>query len=280
MEKVYSSDIRVDITKKPYNSDRGCRVYKTLDNEVLRVFPESVLKERGEEIERRLSNPIEIKGVLTPRKIVYVHNDFIGYTTDYIETRQEKERREKDSAKVHESNGIDLLKRISEKYIKLEKIVKDAGEDIVFPLLFENAVLEDTNGNIFLPNYEDIQIGDDTNIRKPSLLEDISPRLTKYGVDGHYTKELDKLSLTHYYIRSIFGRYACTSARALKFLGLPDDIIDIIIEADDDQKQNKYLGERVLEIAENYAISTERFPEKDKTIKRLILKDEWNNSNK
>ena len=261
MERINSCDLDIDLVKKPFVTKKGVIYYTTNDNKVAKIFSPKILDARGKEIEEKISNPRNINGVIIPNGIVTVHNNFIGYTMDYVK-KMDKESNDKDR--------LDLYK-LAGRYLQLEKIVKDAGEDIVFPHLLDTAIIVDENGIVHITDYEDIQIGDQVTSEIPFILGGMSERLVKYGEHGHYTKQLDMLSLTHYYLRSLFGRFTNRNARALKFFGLDDDMIDRVLCADNDQIDNEYLGEKVLEIADKYELKEIPY-DSESTIKKLVLK--------
>ncbi|MBR2603613.1 MAG: hypothetical protein IKE10_01115 [Bacilli bacterium] len=261
MEKVFSDDLKLKVVEKPFITKTGIIYYKTKDNQVAKIFSPKILDAKGEEIEKRVSNPIDLNGVVLPKKIVIDDGKFIGYTMDYVK-RMDKESNDKDR--------LDLYK-LADRYLQLEGIVKGAGEDIVFPHLLDTSIIVDKEGKVHITDYEDIQIGDQVTSEIPFILGGMSERLVKYGEHGHYTKQLDMLSLTHYYLRSLFGRFTNRNARALKFFGLDDDMIDRVLCADNDQIDNEYLGEKVLEIADKYELKEIPY-DSESTIKKLVLK--------
>lgn len=259
MKKIDSHDLNIDLVKKPFITKNGILFYKTLDGEIVKIFSPKVLDARGKEIEERIENPRDIKGVIMPKRIVTVSKHFVGYTMEHIE------KMDRDNVKVSD------LHVLANRYLQLEKIVREAGEDIVFPHLLESTVIIDSKGIVHINDYEDIQIGDQKTSEVPSILSGMPERLVKYGEHGHYTKQLDMLSLTHYYLRSLFGRFSSTNARALKFFGLDDDMIDRVLSADNDQIDNEYLGEKVVEIADKYELKEIPY-NSESTIKKLVLK--------
>lgn len=261
MERINADDLRISLVSKPFITKKGIIFYKTKDNQIAKLFSPKILIERGKEIERKVSDPIDIEGVVLPKQIIVDDGKFVGYTMDSIE------KRDKDTL-TKESLDLTVL---GERYLQLEKLVRNAGDDIVFPYLLENSVIIDKDGKVHISNYEDIQIGDEKSPEVPNILNGLTGRLFKYGSYNHYTKQLDMLSLTHYYLRSLYGGFVNTEAGALRFFGLDDEMIDRVTCADNDCIDNEYLGEKVMEIAEKYEL-TEIPISQEMSVRKLVLK--------
>ena len=273
MERIKSCDLDINITVRPIQSKNGSLIYQTNNHQVVKVFSEKTLKENSSLLEEKLSNPRNIKGVIMPRDLVYIHDNLIGYTMDKVEGKVSEEYEKS----ISPYSRVNLL-RLAYKYLELEKIVKEAGDDVVFPELLDKVFIDKADG-IKVIGYDSIQVGNSEPIRKT-----ITPSsLDKYNNNGLYTKELDIKSLTLYYVRTVLDldlraleekddeQTLHYISRVLDTLCLPEQLKEKIRTLYEKDKKNEYLGKDVLEIAEKYKVDIDEnciYP----TNKRLVLK--------
>jgi hypothetical protein len=233
-------------------------------NKVAKVFPRDVLADHSEELEERLSNPTHIEGVVMPEDIIYSNGKFVGYTMERINGENDSKHEKKLDFKTKRD-----LYRIAKKYLKLEKIVREAPEGVVFPnLLDRSCLLIDKNDDIHIANYDKIQIGNHSSYGSSSNLGNFTGEFSKYNKDGIYSKELDIRSLTIYYFLLALGAnlgkgfLGNTEEDLHKYynhlcnLGITNPRIqDKIFSLFDPNTKNEYLGEDVLWIAENCTVT-------------------------
>ena len=273
MEKIKSCDLDINVQVRPIISKNDSLIYQTNNHEMVKVFQGKLIEEKRDILESKLSNPRDIKGVVLPKQLVYVHDNLIGYTMDKIDGKESSEY-EKSISPDSRKN----LYRLAYKYLELEKIVKEAGDDVVFPELLDK-VFVDKKDKINVIGYDSIQVGKSKPIRRT-----ITPAsMGKYNDNGLYTKGLDIKSLTLYYVKNALD----LDLRSLEYqdedhtlhyissvldsLNLPEVLKEKIRLLYEKDKKNEYLGKDVLEIAEKYNIGIEEhciYPTK----KRLVLK--------
>lgn len=255
MEKIKSCDLNLNIQVKPIVSKNGSLIYETNNHQIVKVFSESTLKDNEELLKEKLSNPLGISGVVDPKGLVYVHDNLVGYTMDKIDGKTNSEY-ERGISPDYRKN----LYRLAYKYLKLEKIVKEAGQDVVFPELLDK-VFVDKQDNIKIIGFDSIQMGDSNPIRE-SL---VPASLEKYRSNGMYTKELDIKSLISFYLINTIGLDLTSLEKkvddklhyvsgVLDSIEVPSPLKEKIILLYTENAQNEYLGNDVIEIAEKCKI--------------------------
>lgn len=255
MEKIKSCDLDINVQVKPIVSKNSSLIYETNNHQIVKVFSEKTLKVNEDLLRDKLSNPLGINGVVDPKQLVYVHDNLVGYTMDKVDGKTNAEY-EKGISPDSRKN----LYRIAYKYLQLEKIVKQAGDSVVFPELLDK-VLVDKQDNVKVIGFDSMQMGDSKSIR-----ESIVPvSLEKYKSNGMYTKELDIKSLICFYLINTIGvdlrslengvndklHYVSS---VLDSIEVPSPLKEKIILLYKEDAHNEYLGEDVLKIAEGYKI--------------------------
>ena len=255
METIKSCDLNLNIQVKPIVSKNGSLIYETNNHQIVKVFSESTLKDNKELLKEKLSNPLGINGVVDPKGLVFVHDNLVGYTMDKIDGKTSSEY-ERGMSPDYRKN----LYRLAYKYLKLEEIVKEAGQDVVFPELLDK-VFVDKQDNIRIIGFDSIQMGESKPIRESLVPES----LEKYRSNGMYTKELDIKSLICFYLINTIGldlrslekkvddipHYV---SRVLDSIEVPSPLKEKILLLYTENAQNEYLGNDVLEIAEKCII--------------------------
>ncbi len=271
MERIKSCELLIDLQRRPDKTRTGCLLYRTFDNKFVKIFSGDVTKEEKKTIIKNVSKPIDIEGVVKPSRFVVAGRDeIIGYTMDNISGQNDITYESKLEGSVKNN-----LHRIASKYQQLESIVKNAGEDIVFPCLPDrDSIIIDEHGKIRLVNYENIQVGDSMPGVHPLLIDSragISGSFTKYyNTDGIsnggswpiFKKELDKKGLIVYFLTSVFGLDVKTALDpnvynywlVMEVLGgqnCDQDLYDKIMLVNSDDP-NEFIGNDIQRIAEKY----------------------------
>ena len=150
----------------------------------------------------------------------------------------------------------------------LEKLVKEASDDIVFPCLLDREdMIVDKKGKINFINYDNIQVGRQKSLEVSDKLGDAIAYYNKYKENGLYTKQLDIRSLIIYYYQIMFGVDIVNDRVDLeKLIGGDEELERKTRLIFDDIDENEYIGKDVLRIADSYELNT------DLGTKKLILK--------
>lgn len=246
-----------------------------------------VLLNNGSDIENKILNAKKIENVpeiIIPDSIVYLDNEFMGYTIspacglNFVEFEDKKTLNEK----------CDLYKYADEQ-VKLENVIKRANkEHIVFPdlLTCDNIFISDS-GYQFI-DYDGIQIGNIPVLQLSTMLgDDEQYEIPKYMDNNElYNSNLDKKSLLFLYYLSAFninlnmvGIINPYDGKRITF----DDVFNIIglknydlmqatyLAVNDKDKDNIYLDNIPYQIAEEYNMTIlDRTSSGD--IKKLIRK--------
>lgn len=246
-----------------------------------------VLLNNGSDIENKILSAKKIENVpeiIIPDSIVYLDNEFMGYTIspacglNFVEFEDKKTLNEK----------CDLYKYADEQ-VKLENVIKRANkEHIVFPdlLTCDNIFISDS-GYQFI-DYDGIQIGNIPVLQLSTMLgDDEQYEIPKYMDNNElYNSNLDKKSLLFLYYLSAFninlnmvGIINPYDGKRITF----DDVFNIIglknydlmqatyLAVNDKDKDNIYLDNIPYQIAEEYNMTIlDRTSSGD--IKKLIRK--------
>ncbi len=261
------------------------RVYKVSNKEVLKIFRNdyfNMYNLTNMPLEDRILNAtFENNGIVIPTAAAYAEGRFVGYFQPYIEGITESEY--DDNLTIPQR--IDLY-QYARHYLKLEKIIKNSPNIVIPDLLTCENILVQKNGNLKLIDYDAMQVNESepiiisSNLNENQILSN-----KKYQVrEGVFTKQLDIKSLTHMYFLgalntdlSMVGEYhhlfgKITPKDVLNTIGLDDpEITNKICNLFSEDKENEYLGEDVLKIAEKYKINLVYANDKEKVyLKRLV----------
>lgn len=264
-KRIYSNQLDLDVQTRPRFSKNGGIIYRSNDGGYIKVYSSSkdfITKVRKDLVEKLLF-PTEIKGVSKPDKLVYVHDNFIGFTMNKIDGVNDIEYEETMNMDVK-----DNIHRLAQKYIELEKLVKEASDDIVFPCLLDREdMIVDKKGKINFINYDNIQVGKQKSLDVSDKLGEAIMYYDKYRENGLYTKQLDIRSLVIYYYQIMFGVDIVNDTLDLeKLIGGDKELARKTRLIFDDTDENEYIGEDVLRIADSYELKT------DLGTKKLLLK--------
>ncbi len=201
-KKILSCNLDSNYQIPPYKDEDGNLYYKGNDGSIIKIFCGRLIDKRGKDIVEKLAYPRDIEGVIKPKQIVVVHDKPIGYVSEPV-LGQIDEEYETSLGKNLRNN----LFRISEKFSKLETIVKEAGPDIIFPhLLDERTIIIDKNSNPIIANYDNLQIGNQKTTRIAKENPYYGPNMSeKYYYAPYYSKEWDKKLLIEYFLLRTFG---------------------------------------------------------------------------
>ena len=283
------SNIKLKI-KKMISANDYTIVFLLNDGRYFKTFNPifiKILKNNGSDIEKKILSAKKIENVpeiIIPDSIVYLDNEFMGYTIspacglNFVEFEDKKTLNEK----------CDLYKYADEQF-KLEDVIKRANkEKIVFPdlLTCENIFISDS-GYQFI-DYDGIQIGNIPVFQLSTMLgDDEQYEIPKYmDNNGLYNSNLDKKSLLFLYYLSAFninlnmvGIINPYDGKRITF----DDVFNIIglknydlmqatyLAVNDKDKDNIYLDNIPYQIAEEYNMTIlDRTSSGD--IKKLIRK--------
>ena len=272
MEIIKSCELDINLQAEPRKTKDGSTLFTATDGELIKIYNSSVLGEYRKDLVEKLSNPSDIPYIVKPNRLVYVSEGFIGYTMDKVDGKNDIEYEEGLEGSVRNN-----LYRIAEKYIKLERMVKD-NPNVVFPgLLNREELIVDKTGKIHLIGYDNLQIDGYKSIRRSSNLGSISDNTSKYFENGMYTKELDIRSLTLYYLELAFGidpNSIFNTSDISRALGNEDgykDVLKKIMLINDPKEKNEYLGNDVFAIASAYELIKDD-SKTSKGTKRLVRK--------
>lgn len=201
-KKILSCNLDSDYQTPPYKDEDGNLYYKGNDGSIIKIFNSRLLNTRGKEIVEKLANPQDIEGVVKPKQIVVIHDKPIGYTTEPVNGQYDEDY-ENGLSKDLRNNFL----RISQKFSKLETIVKGAGKSVIFPqLLDEKTIIIDKNGNPIVTNYDNLQIGNQETTRRSKENPYYGSNIAeKYYYGKYYSKEWDKKLLIEYFLLRTFG---------------------------------------------------------------------------
>ena len=256
MDRIRSCDVDINLREMPIRTGRENLLYKTNDGQILKVFSKRLIDEGKDVLEKKLSNPRKIEGVVGPNQIVCIHDDIAGYTMNYVNG---KHILECEKALAPESRND--LTRIAERYLELERLVRNAGDDVVFPELRDKVFVTD-KGETKIIGYDYIQIGDMKSLSWPRAYGSLSKYLKG---DGMYTKDVDVSTLIWFYLKMAFDldlvnfdlntndplQHAKELLESVKMPLVLTEKILLLYRAD---KNNEYLGDIVLEIADKYRL--------------------------
>lgn len=230
MEKISYDDLpEINGVLKEFNENKYSCVYRLSNGDVFKyIDPNSIkaylnygidkdsLAYTGILIEKKVADADKIgniKGIVLPKKMVYIDGIFVGYTIPYIDGVSVQNYKFK-------KNDINYYTNF---YKKLEQTVKNANsKGIVFPDLLTSSNIMIKDNEIYLIDYDGMQIGKNGSFvhsRGLGDLDDISNRkclkLLKnrndYLIDasrrglGLYSSDLDKKSLLIYYYKLLFN---------------------------------------------------------------------------
>ena len=290
MENIKACDLSIDL-RDPVRTRDNCLLYKTTDNKIVKIFSKEVLDRWGKEVKHILSDPRDIEGVVKPSNFVLLGNeDLAGYSMDNISGENDIVYEERLDDQTRNN-----LYRVAQKYKELEDIVKNAGNDVIFPCLLDReSIIHDEKGKIKLINYDNLQVGSYTPISvNPKVLKKdgwagelskyYNPIGCLYDDDGPvYTKELDKKSLICYFLDSVLGINTTVALdphsyhywilkEALGGNDCDEILLEKIISVNSSKYSNPYISEDIQRIAENYTLVDNNY-RTDYYAKRLIKK--------
>lgn len=265
---IKSCDVSIDL-RTPIRTEDDGLLYRTTDNKIVKVFSNAYIdnddKRNGfyqKIIFNKLLEPTEIKGVVTPSKVMVNHNVIIGFTMDNISGVDDISYENNLEPTVRNN-----LHRIAQKYQELENIIRDAGDNIVFPsLLDRQSMIIDEHERINLINYDNIQVDDQIALSRAKSLSHkglVSPAEKYYKTPSikregpYYTKELDKKSLIHYFLLLAFDLdisqmpYQAICNEALGGVDLDKELFDKIMSIYSSLSTD-YIGSDLKRIADNY----------------------------
>lgn len=284
---MFKEDIKSLKFKKIISHTSYSIIYELDDGRVFKYFTSYMLKFmkiNQFDIERRICDSVPISHVpeiFIPLSSVYSEDCFIGYTMTKAKGIPLSQ-----NVFGHTFQQITDLTQISERYLKLENIVKEANnQGIVFPdfLTLENIFI-DENGNYQFIDYDGIQIGDNWVMKISDGLGDQEQYFCPKYFDGLlFHSNLDKKSLIFYYFSDAFhvDLSLVNSSTPFGVITLEHIFRQINLDDDDlkhkvwkcfqDTLDNEYIGEDVKRICENYQMTVLPLS-KHVSIKRLRTK--------
>ena len=158
MRKIDLEDLELFIKKK-LSSGNYSSIYRLSNGDIFKMFDEEYLminKLGGISLEDKIVNADKVfttDDILKPKVCVYSGDNFVGYTTDYVDG--------KSYSYVDRNLPLDKRKDLfyyADLYKKIEDIVRK-NEKIVFPDLCtcDNIIMGD-NGKITLIDYDGLQV--------------------------------------------------------------------------------------------------------------------------
>lgn len=255
-------------------------VYKLSDGSVLKLFSPIYLRMLDGFSIRIEDNILESSrifhdGIITPRKMCYTDDRFVGYIRDDVSGRTLKE-----IIDGRNFNDRENLYHYAIIHYNLEKVLKEC-KDVVFPKLdtiLDGIVFEEDLKPVFI-NCEDLQFNKFLPIKFSSLFGEKSDMMTsKYFKDGFFTKNLDVRSSIYLYFLDTFNinlnniKDMSQLEDIFNRLGLLDDrVFRKVLATMDDGLDNEFLGEDVFRIADRYDMKIV-FDAHSSSIKRLMKK--------
>ena len=290
MEKEQLSSFK---QRELIHNGESSRIYRLGDGRVLKVAKDVVFescKLLNIDYEAKISDTRAhvIDGIVCPLSAVYSNKMCVGYTMDEVKGKSLNEYDE--NYTLQQKSDLDAYFRL---YTKIEELVARANKlCIVMPDLCTcDNIIFTPEGKVKLIDYDGMQIGNnDRAIALSTSLGDplkyvVSP---KY-VNGyfHFTKELDKTSLTILMFLWIFnvnllrvGEYnpythSFVSIKdVFDLLGIEDETfmkkVDANLSLD---HKGSYLSDDLYRITQRYDMMSAMIPGmKDQCIKKLIKK--------
>ena len=261
---VKSCDLFDKYVAGPVRTSDGFLLYRKNRNRIIRIFPRDIIASRGKELDKRIEEAAPISGVIMPEDRVFTSEGLIGYTMEKPRGLNDIQYENSLSPKARHS-----LYRIAEKYLELERIVREAGDDVVFPNLLDRSnIFVGEDGKPIIVNYDKIQVGDSKAVGTSRSLGDHIDEIGKYHNGELFTKQLDIRSLIIYYFQMTLninvgkilkdytdnGLYVFNET--LKHHGITNlDLQDKIWAIFNSRLDNEYLGKDVLWIADNYVLA-------------------------
>ena len=269
MEKVEFGDLKIDDC---LSNRQASTIFKLKDGEVFKNFNPmyvDLVKACGVDLESRTlkAKPINnVPEIIVPKRAVYNNGLFLGYTMD--------------EAKGVDFNTYDFNQDLFEKtnllrygleHLKMEDIIKRGNsEDVVFPDFCTcDNIFIDENGNFSLIDYDGIQVGNNNVMCiSTSLGGEMLHNNAKYKNGELYTTELDKKSLIHLYFSTVFNinlsvldENGVSLDQVFQMIGLDDyDIMEKVWKTTRNDKNNEFLGEDVLNLANEYKLYARPVP--------------------
>ena len=256
--------------KKAIAAGETSRTFLTSDGSVLKIFDPRVLmfyNVSGTSLEKKILYSTQVKSVpeiVVPKRAVYYQNNFIGYTTDYVEGISYNEY--DDSLSISQRKNLSMYAFM---YHKLESIVKRGNkEGIVFPDLCscDNIILR-KDGSFRIIDYDGLQVGKYGSINISTSLGDQDKlMIPKYQRNLLFNSNLDKKSLINLYFLDAFninletvGMYnpytdsIVTLDDIFNTIGLDDDgVKHKVWKCFQPDKDNEFLDSDVDRIADKY----------------------------
>ena len=290
MEREQLSTIR---NKQLIYNGEGSKIYRLEDGRVLKVAKEIIFQScrlLGFDYQDKLSDTRAqvVDGLVTPITTVFTNNKCVGYTMEEV--------------KGHSLNDYDRDFTLRDKsdlnayfklYTKIEELVARANKlGIVMPDLCScDNIMVTPDGKVKLIDYDGMQIGEkDKALALSTSLGDPLSYITnpKY-VNGyfHFTKELDKTSLTILMFLWIFnidllkvGQYnpyqgsVVTIKDVFNILGIEDESFMNKVAANiSGDRKGSYLADDLYRIVSRYDMMAFKVPGMgDQCLKKLYKK--------
>lgn len=264
VEIVRSGDVEFDV-QSPITLKDGSVLYSVGENQIAKIFTKKQIEKYGKELETKLRYPEVVPGVILPNSIIYTSEGMIGYTMNHYKGGNDK----RVESSLDYSYRMNLF-RLADKYKRLETLVKNASDDVVFPFLLDRSnMVYDNKGKLYVTNYDRVQIGSHKSFGRTRVLGELVESEEKYYDPEKelYTKNLDIRSLYQYYLKVAFDinlgdiihgvdfcKEMCDLEDKLNEIGLPDYIKRKIYDLFLTNTPNEYLGDDVWKLAEEYEL--------------------------
>lgn len=256
------------------------QVLKIFDSFVLELF-----RKTNVTLEKRiLTSNIQNIGINEPTAAGYFNGECIGYFSPFVDGITDAEY----DCSLTLKERCDLSE-YGKHYLKLEKIVKDSPNIVIPDLLTVDNIMiyknEAGEKVIKLVDWDGIQVDDKMVFVQSTLIDEDVLDEKKYHNNNLYTKQFDIKSLIHYYFLMTFNINLNTvgmiNPMTNKRITL-DDVFNMIgLENYDimnkvwkvfSNKENEYLGEDVLDLAQEYNMCLVQEVNPKEYIKRLFKK--------
>ncbi len=292
MEKEQLSSFK---NKTLIHDGEGSSIYRTGDGRILKVAKSIIFDSctmLGIDYEAKIldTRAREVEGIVSPLTAVYSKKNCVGYTTEEIQGDTLNDY-DKDFT-LREKADLNAYFKL---YAKIEEIVARANKKgIVIPDLCTcDNIIFTPDGKAKLVDYDGMQLGENDRAiaLSTSLGDPIKYLIGPKYVNGyfHFTKELDKTSLTILMFLWIFNvdllkvgtfnpytRSFLTTKDVFDILGIEDERFMNKVEANmSDDKKGSYLADDLYRITQNYDMMATYVPSMgDQCFKTLTKKIE------
>lgn len=289
MEKEQLSSFR---RRELIHDGEGSKIYRIGDGRLLKVSKDVIFQScqlLGIDYESKImdTRAHAVDGIVTPLTGVFSKDSCVGYTMEEVQGKTLNSY--DDNFTLREKADLNAYFKL---YTKIEELVARANKlGIVIPDLCScDNIVVTPDGKIKLIDYDGMQIGknDRAIALSTSLGDPLNYVVNPKYVDGyfHFTKELDKTSLTILMFLWVFnvdllkvGQYnpytGCyvTVKEIFDLLNIQDEAFMNKVAANiSSNVRGSYLSDDLYRIVSNYDMMAFNIPGTDACIKKLIKK--------